>query len=420
MRLYKQVKKTSPAYKTAAWWADFSVNGQRFRLSLDTANKTEANTFAKKKEAQANEGKLTATSQSFARLTFTEAAEKYLASRKLDLQKSSITKEAQLLVRLKEYFGPTRLNRISAEQVLNYREWRAATCGPAIVNMEVGVLRRILKRAKLWHSMADDIKPLKEPPTIGRALSPGEKTSLLEAAALKPEWETAYFAAILALNTTMRGCELKGLRWADIDLLADTLTIRKSKTEAGVRVIPLTPDAFEVLVQLRKRAEMFGPVEPQHYVFARFKPVGRFDGKQIVEHRMLNFDPTTPLGSWKKAWSKLTAKAGLPGLRFHDLRHHSITELAESGASEQTIKAIAGHVSQRMLERYSHIRLEAKRDAMQALSNNPVTAVTGNSPTAPPLGSFHEGNVITDVIKAAQEQPLVSQVVDSNGRRVGI
>jgi hypothetical protein len=51
-------------------------------------------------------------------------------------------------------------------------------------------------------------------------------------------------------------------------------------------------------------------------------------------------------------------------LRFHDLRHHSITELAESGASEQTIKAIAGHFSERMLARYSHIRLEAKRNAL--------------------------------------------------------
>ncbi len=77
---------------------------------------------------------------------------------------------------------------------------------------------------------------------------------------------------------------------------------------------------------------------------------------------MLSFDPTTPLGSWKKAWSKLTAKAGLPGLRFHDLRHHSITELAESGASEQTIKAIAGHVSQRMLDRYSHITPGSETD----------------------------------------------------------
>ncbi|MCA1600520.1 MAG: site-specific integrase [Acidobacteria bacterium] len=205
---------------------------------------------------------------------------------------------------------------------------------------------------------------------------------------------------VLALNTTMRSCEIRGLRWSDIDLLADTLAIHKSKTEAGVRIIPLTPAAFEVLVQLRTRAEMFGAVEPTHYVFARFRPVGRFHGQEVVEHRMLGFDPTTPLGSWKKAWGKLTAKAGLPGLRFHDLRHHSITELAESGASEQTIKAIAGHVSQRMLDRYSHIRLEAKRTAIEALSG--------------------KSNGITNGIKAAQEQPLTSQVIDSIGRREGI
>lgn len=219
--------------------------------------------------------------------------------------------------------------------------------------MEVGVLRRVLKRGKCWHSIADDVKPLKEPPTIGRALSPIEKQSLLEAAALKPEWQTAFYAAIIALNTTMRGCETRGLRWSDVDLLNDTLAIRKSKTEAGVRVIPLTPAASEVFVQLRARAELFGEVLPEHYIFASFKPVGRFDGREIVEHRMLNFDPIKPLGSWKKAWRALTTKAELTGLRFHDLRHHCITELCESGASEQTIKAIAGHVSQRMLDRYS-------------------------------------------------------------------
>ena len=47
----------------------------------------------------------------------------------------------------------------------------------------------------------------------------------------------------------------------------------------------------------------------------------------------------------------------MPGLRFHDLRHHAITELAENGASDGTIKSIAGHVSQKMLEHYSHISL---------------------------------------------------------------
>ena len=47
--------------------------------------------------------------------------------------------------------------------------------------------------------------------------------------------------------------------------------------------------------------------------------------------------------------------------RFHDLRHTFISRLAESQASDSTVMALAGHVSRKMMERYSHIRMEAKR-----------------------------------------------------------
>ena len=60
-------------------------------------------------------------------------------------------------------------------------------------------------------------------------------------------------------------------------------------------------------------------------------------------------------------------KSSTEGLRFQDLRHHAITELAESQASEATVLAIAGHVSKKMLERYSHVRLKAKRAALDAI-----------------------------------------------------
>jgi hypothetical protein len=50
------------------------------------------------------------------------------------------------------------------------------------------------------------------------------------------------------------------------------------------------------------------------------------------------------------------------------VQHHAITELAESQASERTIMSAAGHVSRQMLEHYSHIRLDAKRQAVEALS----------------------------------------------------
>jgi len=55
-------------------------------------------------------------------------------------------------------------------------------------------------------------------------------------------------------------------------------------------------------------------------------------------------------------------------LRFHDLRHTCITKLAESQASEQTLMAISGHVSRRMIEHYSLIRMEAKRTALDAIA----------------------------------------------------
>jgi integrase len=179
---------------------------------------------------------------------------------------------------------------------------------------------------------------------------------------MRPEWETAYLAAIICLNTTARGCELKGLQWSDVNLFARTLTIRTSKTAAGERLVPLTDVALSAFAKLRRRAESFGSVVLSHYVFAAFAPKFTFNGNKINGYTVTAFDPTKHVNSWRSAWRTLTKKAGLPGFRFHDLRHCAITQLAENGTSDSTIMAIAGHVSRRMLERYSHVRMEAKGD----------------------------------------------------------
>jgi integrase len=65
----------------------------------------------------------------------------------------------------------------------------------------------------------------------------------------------------------------------------------------------------------------------------------------------------------------LTEEAGLKGFRFHDLRHTAITELAEAGPSDAALMAIAGHLTREMLEHYSHVRMEAKREAVGKLSS---------------------------------------------------
>jgi integrase len=359
--------------RAKTWHCHFVVNGQRFRQSLGTKDWREAQAKEKELIGQAMEGKLTPTSTALARQPFGQAADDYRTARKLELAPASQAKEKQLLVQLRAYFKQEPLKAITAKRITEYRAWRAEQkVGPATLNAELGILRRIMKRARVWARVADDIRPLREPSTIGKALTEEEQQRLLRTAVARPEWETAYLAAILCLNTTARGCKLKGLQWSDVDLFAKTLTIRKSKSDAGVRIVPLTDVAASALGRLRRRAEGFGTVEPSHYVFAAFVPKFKLSGKRVVDgvidYKITAFDPTRHLKSWRSAWRTLTKKAGLRGFRFHDLRHCAITQLAENGASDSTIMAIAGHVSRRMLERYSHVRMEAKREAMEALA----------------------------------------------------
>ena len=80
--------------------------------------------------------------------------------------------------------------------------------------------------------------------------------------------------------------------------------------------------------------------------------------------------PTQPLLKWDTAWRALRDAAGLPRFRFHDLRYTVITELAELGVADHVLESISGHLSRRMLEHYSHIRIDAKRQALDALDES--------------------------------------------------
>ena len=71
------------------------------------------------------------------------------------------------------------------------------------------------------------------------------------------------------------------------------------------------------------------------------------------------------IGSAKAAWKR--AAQAFRGFRFHDLRHQSITEMAEAGVPEAAMQSIAGHLSKKMLDHYSHVRMAAKRQAVEAL-----------------------------------------------------
>ena len=102
-------------------------------------------------------------------------------------------------------------------------------------------------------------------------------------------------------------------------------------------------------------------------------------------------DPSRPIKSWRSAWRAALKRVGLQ-IRFHDLRHTCITKLAEGQASEQTIMSIAGHLSRKMLEHYSHIRMAAKPAALDAIAKavfevgvvqNPLHLLNARKTTAP-------------------------------------
>jgi integrase len=358
------------------WHCHFFVDGRRFRQSLETSDWREAQAKEKTLIAAAKQGKLSASSEDFARLLFEEAAVKYLDGRLPELAESSRQKERQLLVKPKERFRGKRLRDITAEDILEYRQSRTgAGVGPAIINMEVGVIRRMLKRAKRWSMIADDVRPLKEPKSIGRALSYEQKVRLLHAADSNPEWQNARLAMTVALCTTMRGVEIKHLHWQDVDLLRNSFTVRRSKTDAGLRSIPMNDDARAAVLELWERAKAFGGTKPEHFLFP------------ACEHG--HIDPDRCQKSWRTSWRKLTEAAGIKGFRFHDCRHHAITELAESQASDSTIMALAGHVSRKMLEHYSHVRQEAKREAVNVLS-----AKRPNRPTIKGYDTKNDTNTV--------------------------
>ncbi len=407
------------------WHTDFCVDGERFRQSLETSDWREAQREERKLVGEAKAGKLAASKDDFSRLPFAEAAERFLDDRIPHLAPRSIQTERERVKPINKALGDVAVWRMTVGQVTAYiRERKTAGRSNATINRELDIIRGVLKRAKRWHHFAEEIHPLPVRQNIGRALTYEKKVKLLHRAGTRPEWQTVACAARLALNTTMRGCEIKEMRWRDVDMIGRSLAIRKSKTEAGERVIPLNADAWAVILELYRRSQALGATEPSHFLFPACETA--------------HFDPTRNIKSWRTAWRRLTRavqcagcgvlqnpgetcsgcgdsiaklKSPFAGFRFHDLRHQAITELAESKASDQTIMSIAGHVSKKMLQHYSHVRLEAKRDALDAL-----TMGRGKQGVAERTKRGYDTNNDTNVLGSSLPMPqVIHSMVELSG-----
>jgi integrase len=355
--------------RNQSWHLDVTIHGVRYREALRTTDRREARALEKRRVADIQAGKAASKSgREFARKPFMEAVRVYLDERKAHVSERTCQIEDQRLRPLRRFFGERPLLRIKADDIAAFQKLRIdAGVSGRTVNMETGVMRRLMKRARVWNSVAEDVKAFSERGRpIARVLTADQKKKLFETAASKQDWVVAHCAAVLAVSTTCRGVELKNLRWQDVDLFGLVVSIKRSKTEAGLRTLPLNSDAAAALARLWERAQFNNAIAPEHFVFP------------ACERERI--DPTRPQKSWRTAWRSLTSEAGLAGFRFHDLRHQAITELAEAGAADATLMALAGHMSRRMLEHYSHVRMAAKRTELAKLESGLMGAAT--EPTA--------------------------------------
>jgi len=342
------------------WWYKFRFAGQTIRESSKSESKTIAKDAERVRRRELEESWNQIKRRKLPPL-FSLAAADWLKTR-TSIAPSTERSYRLAISQLTKEFGKHLLCDLAGGDLATYQTRRKCEgVSNRTVNLELGVMRSILRCYRMWEPIAADVDFLKESPSPGRALTADEEIRLLDAAS-KSRCRSLYPVVMLAINTGMRASEIRGLTWVQVDFLASALTVGKSKTDADTgRTIPLNSRAMAVLEHWRAA---FTEAQPDHFVFPHEKYGIAGNDRKLCAYEIV---PTEPMQRWKVAWegARKTAKVSC---RFHDLRHAFISRLAESQASDSTVMALAGHVSRAMMERYSHTRMEAKRRAVDDLS----------------------------------------------------
>lgn len=364
------------------WWYRFQFQGRLIRESARTGSKT----LAKEAERQRRHELARAYNRVPRRRErmpmFADAADAWLAG-KTGLASKSYRAYKDRLAPLKSAFGGRLVCDIGLADIAGYQAARlAAGMSARTINYDVLALRGILKAHGLWAELADRVKNLRANRDVGRAITAADETKIISACAASPN-PAMLPLFVLAVDTGLRAGELRVLRWEDLgahaagaEMEAPHVRVRKSKTEAGTgRVIPLSRRGRAALAVWAAHSPARRGAD---YIFPRLLVGIGGDRRRAVVRVQ---DPGSPAQEWKNAWHSVCRAAGVR-YRWHDCRHTFISRLAENPAvSEGTIMALAGHVSKAMLARYSHIRMQAKQDAIAAMERQaaPLPAPRGGA-----------------------------------------
>lgn len=197
----------------------------------------------------------------------------------------------------------------------------------ASIRIELSLLSAVYKCAKhewgyalLSNPLADIKRP---PPSRGRErrLEEGELDALLAAT----KGTSLSSLILLAVETAMRAGELLSLRWDNINI--DKRTALLPDTKNGERrIVPLSSKALQILSTVERLGDTVFPISSSYTISNAFK--------------------------------RATRRAGIIGLRFHDLRHEAVSRLFERQFNTMEVASISGHKSLQMLQRYTHLRAE--------------------------------------------------------------
>ena len=253
---------------------------------------------------------------------------------------------------LRERLGAYALAALSTDIIGRYRDERLAEGkSGSTVRLELALLSHLYTVAlQEWGvgMPANPVLLVRKPRVVARdrRLQGDEEVRLLRSVQAHSNPILAW-VTILALETAAREMEILTLRVSDV-FIDRRIAIFRDTKNGETRTIPLSRTAQEVLREAithypREGTDLIFPGEP-----------GR-DGKRR---------PYT-LG---KVWQDAVKRAGLPGLRFHDLRHEATSRLVERGLSDTKTRQITGHKSAQMLYRYAHLRSEDLVADLDAIS----------------------------------------------------
>ena len=164
------------------------------------------------------------------------------------------------------------------------------------------------------------------------------------------------------LTTGLRRGELLGLKWSDIDLEKGDLRVQRQigringkiiemplKTKNAYRTLPLSADAIDVLKMQKCK------VGNSEWVFP--SPTGGPMSPDSVLHML-------------QMLQRVLKRAGLPRIRFHDLRHTFATLALQNGVDIKTVSGMLGHFSAGFtLDTYAHVTTSAKREAAKTMGS---------------------------------------------------